>query len=71
MNGFCKWWNSERGYGFVTGEDGKDYFVHFSDVQAEGEGKKNLVHLAPVEFQPERNVKGLKATKVKLKENTQ
>lgn len=30
MNGKFKWYKKEKGYGFVTGEDGKDYFVHFS-----------------------------------------
>ena len=30
MNGKVKWYKKEKGYGFVTGDDGKDYFVHFS-----------------------------------------
>ena len=36
MNGTVKWFNAEKGYGFITGEDGKDVFVHFSAIQGEG-----------------------------------
>ena len=36
MNGTVKWFNAEKGYGFITQEDGSDVFVHFSAIQAEG-----------------------------------
>lgn len=36
MNGTVKWFNSEKGYGFITGEDGTDVFAHFSQINAEG-----------------------------------
>ena len=36
MTGTVKWFNGEKGYGFITGEDGKDVFAHFSQINAEG-----------------------------------
>ncbi len=36
MKGTVKWFNAEKGYGFITGEDGKDVFVHFSAIQSDG-----------------------------------
>ena len=36
MKGKVKWWNSAKGYGFITSEDGQDIFLHFSAIQMEG-----------------------------------
>nr|WP_275952083.1 cold shock domain-containing protein [Mediterraneibacter glycyrrhizinilyticus] len=36
MKGTVKWFSAKRGYGFITDEDGIDYFVHFSEIQSEG-----------------------------------
>ena len=45
MIGTVKWFNAEKGYGFISGEDGVDVFAHFSKIQSEGfktleEGRK-------------------------------
>ena len=37
--GVCKFWNHEKGYGFVTGDDGIDYFVHITCVERAGLGQ--------------------------------
>ena len=36
MNGKVKWFNSEKGFGFITTENGEDLFVHFSQIQKDG-----------------------------------
>ena len=36
MNGTVKWFNSEKGFGFITAEDNSDVFVHFSQIQTDG-----------------------------------
>jgi len=36
LNGTVKWFNAEKGFGFITSEEGNDVFVHFSSIQIEG-----------------------------------
>ncbi len=36
MTGTVKWFNGEKGFGFIVGEDGKDVFAHFSQINADG-----------------------------------
>ena len=48
MTGTVKWFNAEKGYGFITVDGGEDVFVHFSAIQ--GDGCKNLDEGQAVEF---------------------
>jgi len=59
--GTVKWFNDAKGYGFIS-SNGRDYFVHFTDIKARGH--RSLAEGAEVEFTPERSDKGLKATEV-------
>jgi len=61
--GTVKWFNSDKGYGFITPADGgNDLFVHFSAIQ--GEGYKSLDEGAKVEYEPQQGDKGLQAANV-------
>ena len=48
MQGKVKWFNAEKGYGFIEGQDGKDVFVHFSAIVQDG--FKSLEEGQEVEF---------------------
>jgi len=62
--GTVKWFNAEKGYGFITPEDGsKDVFVHFSAIQ--GEGYKSLNEGQKVEFEKTTGQKGPQASNVR------
>ena len=64
MKGTVKWFNDQKGYGFITPEDGgKDLFVHHSSIQAEG--FKTLAENQQVEFEVEQSDKGPRAANVK------
>ncbi len=61
--GTVKWFNDQKGFGFITPDDGsKDVFVHHSAIQ--GEGFKTLAENDVVEFGTEQGEKGLRATNV-------
>ncbi len=60
--GTVKWFNESKGYGFIASEDGKDLFVHFSDIQEEG--FKTLEEGQSVEYEEGVGQKGPQATKV-------
>jgi CspA family cold shock protein len=60
-----KWSNGEKGYGFITHNDGKpDVFVHFSAIQ--GDGYRNLDEGPKVEYDVTQGDKGLQADEVRL-----
>ena len=60
--GTVKWFNDAKGYGFITGEDGTDAFVHHGDIQ--GSGFKSLAEGDNVEFEMTQGPKGPKAVNV-------
>jgi len=62
--GTVKWFSPEKGYGFITREDGPDVFVHFSAI--EGAGYRNLEEGQKVEFEVTRGPKGDQAANVRL-----
>ncbi len=61
--GTVKWFSNQKGYGFITQENGKDIFVHYSAVQ--GEGFKTLEEGQRVEFEVTQGPKGEQATNVR------
>jgi cold shock protein len=61
-NGTVKWFNASKGFGFITDEEGKDIFVHFSALQMDG--FKVLDEGDKVEFEVVDGEKGPQATNV-------
>jgi CspA family cold shock protein len=63
--GTVKWFNPDKGYGFIAPDDGgKDLFVHHSAII--GDGYKSLDENAKVQFEPVQGAKGPEATNVSL-----
>ncbi len=60
--GKVKWFNSEKGYGFLAQDNGPDVFVHYSAIQ--GGGYRTLTEGQAVEFSIEQGPKGLQASNV-------
>ena len=60
--GTVKWFNDQKGYGFITPESGKDVFVHHSSIQ--GDGYKSLSEGQQVEFEIQKGPKGDQAVNV-------
>ena len=60
--GTVKWFNDDKGYGFMTRESGDDVFVHFSAIQ--GDGFKSLSEGQHVTFVVEEGERGLQAANV-------
>ncbi|RKD21854.1 cold-shock protein [Ammoniphilus oxalaticus] len=62
MQGKVKWFNAEKGFGFIEREDGDDVFVHFSAIQ--GDGFKSLEEGQSVEFDIVEGARGPQAANV-------
>ncbi len=61
-NGTVKWFNADKGFGFITGEDGNDVFAHFSAIQTDG--FKTLDEGQTVTFDTEEGLRGPQATNI-------
>jgi CspA family cold shock protein len=61
--GTVKWFNGEKGFGFISQDEGPDVFVHFSEIQ--GEGFRNLEENQRVEFDLTQGPKGPQAARVR------
>ncbi|MCK4239151.1 MAG: cold shock domain-containing protein [Candidatus Lokiarchaeota archaeon] len=71
VNGTVKWFNSRKGYGFITYEEGseeKDVFVHFSSIKSEDASFKTLYEGDKVEFNVTEGQKGPQASDVVVTE---
>ncbi|KQQ27470.1 MULTISPECIES: cold-shock protein [unclassified Frondihabitans] len=63
--GTVKWFNSEKGFGFITPDDGStDVFAHFSAIS--GDGYRNLEENQKVEFETAQGNKGLQAENIRV-----
>jgi cold shock protein len=62
--GTVKWFNTSKGYGFISRENGPDVFIHYSAIQSEG--FRNLDEGQKVEFEVEQGQKGPQATNVTI-----
>lgn len=67
MQGSVKWFNDQKGFGFITPEDGsKDVFVHFSAIVQEGHGRRSLDEGVKVVFEVIQGDKGPQADNVRV-----
>jgi cold shock protein len=62
-SGTVKWFNEQKGYGFITQDSGDDVFVHYSGI--EGSGFRGLTEGDRVQFEVTQGPKGLQATSVR------
>ncbi|PKL17611.1 MAG: cold-shock protein [Spirochaetae bacterium HGW-Spirochaetae-5] len=62
--GTVKWFNDQKGFGFISAEDGNDYFVHHSSIL--GDGFKTLKEGANVQFDIEKTDRGPRAVQVSV-----
>ena len=64
MKGYVKWFDAGRGYGFITGRNGEEIFVHHSAIDMPGYRK--LLEAQEVDYEVEETERGLNAVLVKV-----
>ncbi len=64
ITGIVKWFNDEKGFGFIAQEGGKDVFVHHAAINASGGGRRTLHEGQKVSFELIQGKKGLEAANV-------
>ena len=62
VQGTVKWFNADKGFGFISQENGPDVFAHFSEIQSNG--FKSLEDGQKVNFEVEQGQRGLQATNI-------
>jgi CspA family cold shock protein len=62
--GTVKWFNDEKGYGFIKRDNGPDVFVHFRAIMSASPGRKSLAEGQKVQFRVVQGQKGLQAENV-------
>jgi len=62
--GTVKWFNDEKGYGFISRDDGPDVFVHFRAIMSDSPGRRSLQEGQKVQFKIVQGQKGLQAEAV-------
>lgn len=65
QNGIVKMWDSSKGFGFITGDDDEDYFVHSADLHITVKNKR-LIEGQKVKFDVRSDMKGDKAINVRV-----
>ncbi|AVQ30140.1 MULTISPECIES: cold-shock protein [Fusobacterium] len=65
MKGTVKWFNQDKGFGFITGEDGKEVFAHYSQIQKDG--FKTLEENEEVIYEVTQGQKGPQASNIKTR----
>ena len=65
--GTVKWFNDDKGFGFISQEDGEDLFAHYSEIQSSG--YRSLDEGAKVEFEITQGKKGKQASAIKVLSN--
>ncbi|MFP4323283.1 MAG: cold-shock protein [Anaerolineales bacterium] len=69
IQGTVKWFNADKGYGFISQANGADVFAHYSEIQ--DTGYRSLNEGDTVEFEMTQGKKGLQASQIKMLEKAQ